>query len=72
MATIEFTAQVREGLIEVPEEYIETLKDVETVKITVTQKSPTAATGIIGRLIANPIKVKKFVPLTREEAHARE
>jgi hypothetical protein len=68
---LEFTARVRDGQIEVPEEYRERLEDVETVKITLTPKRRTAAIGIITQLVENPIKVKVFSPFTREEAHER-
>ncbi|MBD2311896.1 hypothetical protein H6G20_09520 [Desertifilum sp. FACHB-1129] len=71
MSAVEFTARVRDGQIEVPEEYQEMLAGVERVKITVTSQKRTAAVGSIARLINNPIKLKTFVSLSREEAHER-
>lgn len=71
MSTLEFTANVRDGKIEIPEEYREFLQDIQTVKITVTAEGKTAAIGMIARLINHPIQVKSFIPLTREEVHER-
>ncbi|NES23728.1 MAG: hypothetical protein F6K41_33615 [Symploca sp. SIO3E6] len=71
MSMLEFTAEVRDGNIEIPEEYREFLQDIQTVKITLTTTRKTAARGMIAQLIKHPIKVKSFIPLTREEAHER-
>lgn len=70
MSTITFTASIQDGVIEIPEEHKKELGNGDSVKVTVVKKK-TPMTGIIEELINNPIKVKDFTPLTRDEAHER-
>jgi len=71
MSTLEFTAKVQDGKIEVPEAYQQLLQNIDRVKITVISNSRPPELGMIAHLIHNPIPLKTFVPLTREEAHER-
>jgi hypothetical protein len=74
METIEFQAKIKNGVIEIPGEYSQELNDSEMVEVTIkriVKKKRIAKTGIIARLIENPILVENFKPLTREEAHDR-
>jgi hypothetical protein len=72
MAVLEFTANVKNGKIQIPPEYLDALNQVETIQITVISQPQTAAIGMIAELLKNPLEVEDFVPLTREEAHERE
>lgn len=74
MSTIEFQTKIKNGMIEIPEAYRQELLDFEMVEVTVkrvVKKKRISQTGIIARLIKNPILVENFKPLTREEAHDR-
>lgn len=74
MSPIEFQTSVQNGIIRVPQEFQQALQDADTIEVTihkVIKKRKISGTGIIARLIRNPILVKNFKPLTREEAHER-
>lgn len=72
MSTITFTSSIKNGVIEIPEEYRQKIGDLGPVEVTIINKKETAKTGIIAELIENPIIVDEFQPLTREEAHERQ
>lgn len=71
MFAVEFKANINNGLIEIPDEYKQEFEDGNSVKVIILKKQKNSATGIIARLTSNPVKVKGFTPLTREEAHER-
>ncbi|WP_066383149.1 MULTISPECIES: hypothetical protein [unclassified Anabaena] len=70
--THSFNAQVKNGKIEIPVEYQDEIRNAEMVQIVILKPSPNkkrfSPTGIIAHLTANPIQIKYFQPLTREEA----
>ena len=75
MDTIEFQTSVQDGVIHIPEEYRQNLQNANKSKVTIQKavsKKKISSTGIISRLIQNPIPVKNFKPLTREDAHERD
>ena len=69
MSTITFTATIQDGMIKIPDEYQQDLNNAEYVEVTIISKKKTAKTGIIAELIENPIEVKDFKPLTRDEIY---
>jgi hypothetical protein len=70
MVAAEFVTKIKEGVIEVPEAHRERFKD--HVKVILLAEEETHENGdLIARLLADPLDVPGFVPLTREEAHAR-
>jgi hypothetical protein len=71
MENLEFQAQVKDGTIEIPQQYQEVVKQAGTVKVTVPQRTKKhfSETKILTKLSQNPIKVDRF--LTREEANDR-
>jgi len=69
MYAIEFQTRVKNGNIEVPEEYKDRLTGLVRV-IVLAQEKPPAAT-LIDHLLENPIKLPHFQPLTREEIYER-
>jgi hypothetical protein len=72
MKMIEFNAKVQEGKIVIPEVYQDSLNQAQVVRVTVTTTTATAeSTGMISRLMKQPIQVKNFVPMSREEVHER-
>lgn len=70
METIQFRTRIKNGVIEVPRKYQGKFKDNVRV-ILVVEGSKTKAANYLDELMAHPLKVKRFRPLTREEAHAR-
>jgi hypothetical protein len=71
MSKIKFTAKVTQGNIEIPQEYRESIEQVETVEIIIKRHITSSHQGIIHRLINNPIDLPNFIPLTRNEVHER-
>lgn len=70
MRIIEFQTTVKNGTIDVPPEHREQFRD--RVKVTLqTIDAPVTGENFIDELLARPLKVPGFQPLTREEAHAR-
>lgn len=71
MFAVEFQANIKNGVIEIPDEYKQEFDEGNSVKVLIMKKQRNSATGIIARLTSNPVKVKGFTPLTRDEAHER-
>lgn len=67
MIAIEFQTTVKNGIIEVPEEYRDQLTDA--VRVIILSPEKPSSTGIIARLLANPIRDPDFVPMTRDEIY---
>jgi hypothetical protein len=70
METVQFKTKIKNGIIEVPKKYQGKFKDSVRV-ILITESSKAKAANYLDELMAHPVRVKKFHPLTREEAHAR-
>jgi len=67
MIAIEFQTTVKNGVIEVPEEYRDQLS--EAVRVIILTPEKTTGTGMIAQLLANPIRDLNFVPMTRDEIY---
>lgn len=70
MHSIEFHAFIKDGAIEVPAEHLPLLSGGVTV-IVVPDASQMALPNLIDQLLAKPLRVDGFEPLSREESHAR-
>lgn len=69
MYAIEFRTKIKNGIIEVPEEYRNRLKD--NVKVILLSEEEEITSNMIDRLMDSPLKVENFIPLTREEIYER-
>ncbi|MCB0114657.1 MAG: hypothetical protein KDD84_11225 [Caldilineaceae bacterium] len=67
MIAVEFQTTVKNGVIEVPTEYREQLSD--SVRVIILSRGKPGGTGIIARLLADPIRDPNFVPMTRDEIY---
>ena len=70
MIAVQFQATVKDGVIEIPAEYRQELKDRVHV-IVLSEETIRAHGNLIDQLLDSPIRVSGFHPLTRDEAHAR-
>lgn len=71
METVQFKTKIKNGVIEIPKKYQGRFKD--NVRVTlVAENSKTDAENYLDELMAHPLKVTGFRPLSREEAHARD
>jgi len=65
---IEFSAKIRDGVIEVPEAYRHRLSDTVKV-ILVTEEQEIAVEDIIQTLLVRPLTLPGFAPLSRDEIY---
>ena len=68
--TVEFQATVKDGTIEIPPEHRAEFRDRVHVRLQ-TIEEPTGERTYLDELLAHPLKLKGFRPLSRDEAHAR-
>ena len=70
MQTIEFRTKIKNGIIQIPAKFKgKVAEDVQVILISRSERK--SQIDIIDELMAKPLKVKNFKPMTREEAHAR-
>lgn len=69
MNAVEFQAKIKNGIIEIPEIYRERFR--EQVRVILLAEEALAESDMIEHLLSNPLKIKGFKPLTREEIYAR-
>lgn len=69
MYTIEFNAQLKNGVIEIPEEYRDELD--ETVHVIIQSKRNPNRSTFAEVAVRYPITTSGFTPLTREEIYER-
>jgi hypothetical protein len=69
MYAIEFSAEIHDGTIQVPEAYRHRLRDtVKVILMIEEQEQPSE--DIIQTLLKHPLNVPDFAPLSREEIYA--
>lgn len=65
---IEFQAQIKDGIIEIPEAYRHQITDTVRVIILTNVRPPT--TGLLAQLLEQPIHDPDFVPMARDDIYA--
>jgi len=70
MVTIQFKTKIKNGVIQIPKKYQGKFNDSVRVILRVESKK-NAPVNYLDQLIANPVKVKNFHHLTREQIYAR-
>jgi hypothetical protein len=70
MQTIEFRTKIKNGIIHIPAKFKgKVANDVQVILFAQSEKNNQL--DIIDELMANPLKVAGFKPMTRDEANAR-
>lgn len=69
MFSIEFQARINNGAIEVPEEYRDRVKG--SVRVILVGEGESSSGNMIDELLAKPLEIPGFRPLTRDEIYAR-
>ena len=69
MYAIEFQTRINEGVIQIPLQYRDKLKQV--VKVIILANVQENTVNLIDQLLESPLKVEGFQPLSREEIYAR-
>lgn len=70
MVTVQFQTKVRNGVIHIPRKYQGKFNDSVLVILRV-ESQKAAAGNYLDALMANPVKVKNFKRLTREQVYVR-
>lgn len=70
MQAIEFQTTIKNGIIEIPRQYLKNLSDRVRV-ILLVEQAPKTTVNLIDQLLAHPVRVQDFRPLTRQEIYAR-
>jgi hypothetical protein len=70
MYAVEFHATVKDGAIEIPPEYQQKFKHRVKVILLAEETSDTEP-NLIDQLMSQPLQIKAFHPLRRDEANAR-
>jgi len=69
MHAIEFQTTIKNGIIEIPRQYLRNLSNRVRV-ILLVEQTPKTTVNFIDQLLAHPVRVPGFRPLTREEIYA--
>lgn len=69
MYAIEFQAKLKNGSIEIPEEYKDKIFGTVRVIVLSQEESSAKKTDMIERLLKHPIEVASFTPFDREEIY---
>ncbi|MEW6083562.1 MAG: hypothetical protein AB1607_03105 [Chloroflexota bacterium] len=70
MVTVQFKSKIKNGVIEIPKKYKGKLRD--NVRVILRAETPKGKSkNYLDTLLAHPVKVKKFSPITREQIYAR-
>lgn len=69
MYAVEFRAKIKDGLIEIPDQYRKHLTHQVRV-IVLTEENLEAASTYIDQLLMTPTLIDDFRPLTRDEVYA--
>ena len=68
--SVEFNAKIKQGIIEIPEEYQQELNKEDEVTVIVIKKTKKISqTGIIAELTDNPISVPGLRKLNRDDIY---
>jgi hypothetical protein len=70
MQAIEFRTKIKNDMIQIPAKYKGKVAE-EVLVILISKSEKKTQTDIIDELMANPLKVKGFKPMTRDEVYAR-
>lgn len=70
MVTVQFKTKIKNGVIQIPKKYHGKFNDNVRVILKVEDKKG-ASVNYLDKLMANPVKLKKFHHLTREQIYVR-
>lgn len=69
MYAIEFKAKIKNGIIKVPKEYVNELRENVKVIVLKDEKVELRKVNMIDHLLDSPLKINSFKPLPREEIY---
>ena len=69
MITVEFQTTIENGIIKIPEQYQQQLKQPDVVKVTLEQQASEQTENYLQYLLQNPLTIKELTPMKREEMY---
>lgn len=69
MITVEFQTTIENGIIKIPEQYQQQLKQPNLVKVTLEQETSEQSENYLQYLLKNPLTIKELTPMKREEIY---
>jgi hypothetical protein len=69
MISIEFQTTIENGIIKIPEQYQQQLKQPNLVKVTLEQETSEQTENYLQYLLKNPLTIKELTPMKREEIY---
>ena len=69
MEAIEFKTKIKNGFIRIPDKFRQ--KTGDNVKVIILSEQKARQPDIIDKLLLNPLKSKRFSPLSRKEIYER-
>ncbi|MGL4498624.1 MAG: hypothetical protein ACRCU2_06125 [Planktothrix sp.] len=69
--SFEFKAKIKQGMIEIPPEYQQTIQEGSDVKVIIVSEQKAKPIRLMDQLAENPISVQGWVKPTRDEIHER-
>lgn len=67
MQAVEFQARIKNGIIEIPTQYKDKLKEI--VRVIILTEENEVSTNFIDQLLTSPLKINDFKPLFRTEIY---
>lgn len=69
MFSIEFKANIQNGIIQISDEYKQKFEQQKNLKVIVTRQGKLPTKDLIEHLLDYPITVNKFIPFKRDEIY---
>ncbi|KHG39268.1 MULTISPECIES: hypothetical protein [Aphanizomenonaceae] len=72
MITVEFQTTIENGMIKIPEQYQQQLKQPNIVKVTLQQETSEQSGNYLQYLLEHPLNIEQLNPMKREEIYENE
>ena len=71
MITVEFQTTIENGIIKIPEQYQQQLRQPNLVKVILEQETSEQPENYLQYLLRNPLNIQDLTPIKREEIYEK-
>ena len=71
MITVEFQTTIENGIIKIPEQYQQQLRQPNLVKVILEQETSEQTENYLQYLLKNPLDIQDLTPMKREEIYEK-
>ena len=71
MITVEFQTTIENGIIKIPEQYQQQLRQPNLVKVILEQETSEQPENYLQYLLRNPLNIQDLTPMKREEIYEK-